>query len=90
MINRLIEFSLKNRCLILLLRAARGLGLLGAAANADRRHSRPQRKPGDRLHRLAGPQPAGSRRPDHLSPDRQPAGAGGRKTCARRRHSASR
>ena len=78
MINRLIEFSLKNRWPHPAgLRAAGRLGLLGTAPDADRRHSRSQREPGDRLHRLGGPQPAGSRRPDHVSADRQPARTGG-------------
>ena len=76
MINRLIELSLQNR----VHRGrpvprARRLGLVGARRDADRRHSRPLRQPGDRLHRLAGPQPAGSRGPGHLSADGQPAGA---------------
>ena len=72
MINRLIEFSLKNRFLVLLAYLLlAGWGYWALLANSHRRHSRSERKPGDRLYRLGGPKPAGSRRPDHLSADRQ-------------------
>ena len=54
---------------------AGGVGILGDAAHAYRRDSRPERKPGDRVYRVAGPQPAGSGRPDHLSADCESARA---------------
>ena len=57
------------------------LGLLGAVAHAHRRHSRPEREPGHRLHRVAGAQPARSRRPGYLPAHREPAGAA---ACAHR------
>ena len=76
MINRLIELSLRNRFIVIALYVAlAGVGLVGARRDADRRHSRPVRQPGHRVHRLAGPQPAGSRGPGHVSADREPAGA---------------
>ena len=79
MINRLLELSLRNR----VPRRRVYLGLAGwgwwaLARDADRRDSRPLRQPGHRLHRLARPQPAGGRRPGHLSADGQPPGAGRR------------
>ena len=74
MINRLIEFSLKNRFLVLLAYALLAAwGYWALASNSHRRDTGPQRKPGHRLYRLAGQQPAGSRRSDHVSADREPA-----------------
>ena len=92
MINRLIEFSMKNRGLIVLIyAAARGLGLLGTAAHADGRHSGPERKPGDRLHRLDGPKPAGDRGPGHVPAVAEAAGTRRRKgRCGRPRSSTTR
>ena len=79
MINRLIELSLRNRFLVVAaFLSLRRVGLVGAQGHADRRDSRSLRQPGHRLHRLAGPQPAGSRGPGHLSADGEPAGAGRR------------
>ena len=42
---------------------------LCAGASAARRHSRPLRHAGDRLHRVSGPGAAGDRGPGHLSAD---------------------
>ena len=58
-----------------------GRGDLGRACrhqHAGRCHPRPVGEPGDRLHRLDGPQPQGDRGPDHLSAFGELAGAGGR------------
>ncbi len=55
--------------------ALAGWGWWAVRAHADRRDPGSVRQPGDRLHRLAGAQPAGGGGPDHLSADRQPAGA---------------
>ena len=77
MIHRLIEFSLKNRFLILLVYALLAVW----------RHWALLRTPIDAIPDLsenqvivytdwAGRKPAGSRRSDHVSPHRQPARAG--------------
>ena len=72
MIERLIEFSAKNRFLVLLLT---GVALAGArvdgAPHPARRHSRPLGHAGHRLLAL-GPQPRHPRGPGHL-PDRHRA-----------------
>ena len=79
MIEKIIEFSIRNRFVVILLSPGRGdLGRPRRHQYAGRRHSRPLGEPGDRLHRLDGPQPQGDRRPDHLSALGQPARAGGR------------
>ena len=70
MINRIIEFSARNRFLVLLLvAAAAAAGWWSLPDHSARRHSRPQRHPGDRLFAL-GPQPRHHRRPGDL-PHRQ-------------------
>ena len=75
MINRLIELSLQNRFIVIALYVGlAGWGWWALRRDADRRDPRPVRQPGHRLHRLAGPQPAGGRGPGHLSADGQPAG----------------
>ena len=76
MIESIIEWSIRNR----LHRdpgvpRARGRGLPRADDDAGRRDPRPVREPGDRLHRLDGPQPPGDRGPDHLPALGQPPGA---------------
>jgi hypothetical protein len=73
MINRLIEFSLKNRFLIVLaylLLAGWGWALLSTPIDAI---PDLQRESGDRLCRLAWPQPK-SGRSDYLPPHRQSSG----------------
>jgi hypothetical protein len=68
-----------------------GLGLVGGHRDSDRRDPGSLGQPGDRLHRLAGAQPAGGRGPGHVSADHQPAGTCGRPGgSGRSRHSASR
>ena len=58
MIEKLIEYSIRNRFLVLILAAALAvLGRLRRAQHAGGRHPRPEREPGHRLHRLDGPQP---------------------------------
>ena len=57
---------------------ARGRGRPRHDDDAGRRDPRPVREPGDRLHRLDGPQPPGDRGPGHLSALGQPPGAGRR------------
>ena len=54
------------------------LGRVLRHPHAGRRHPRSVREPGDRVHRLDGPQPARNRGPDHLSALGEPARAGGR------------
>ena len=79
MIESIIEWSIRNRFLVIL--ASLVLGGRGRPRHADdagRRDSRPVGEPGDRLHRLDGPQPAGDRGPGHLSAVGQPPGAGRR------------
>ena len=79
MIEAIIEWSIRNRCLVIL--AALAVGdrrRPGADDHAGRRDPRPVREPGDRLHRLDGPQPPGDRGPGHLSALGQPPGAGRR------------
>ena len=67
MVERIIEFSARNRVLVLLLT---GAALVGARvvhpAHPAGRHPRPLRHPGDRLLAL-GPQPRHHRGPGHLS-----------------------
>ena len=76
MINRLIDVALKNRFIVVVaVPRPRRLGLVGADVHADRRDSGSLRQPGDRLHRLARPQPAGGRGPGHVSAHGEPPGA---------------
>ncbi len=56
----------------------RRLGLVGDAARAYRCPSRFKRQPGDCFYRLVGAKSSGSRRPGHLSADRQSARVAGR------------
>ena len=79
MIEKLIEYSIRNRFLVLLVAAALAVfAVYAVLQHAGGRHPRPEREPGHRLHRLDGPQSAGDRGPDHLSAVAQAPGTGRR------------
>ena len=77
MIESIIEWSIRNRYLVILASLVLGRrGLPRPDDDAGRRDPRPLREPGHRLHRLDGPEPPGDRGPGHLSALGQPPGAG--------------
>ena len=92
MIARLIAWSARNLLLVFFGTALRRRRRhLCARASAARRHSRPLRHAGHRLHGVSGPGAAGDRGPGHLSADHGDAdGAAARRWCAASPSSASR
>ena len=76
MVSRIIEFCARNRLVVLF---GVAIATLAAAlvdlAHQARRHPRPLRPAGHRLHRVDGPQPHARRGPGHL-PDRLGADLG--------------
>ena len=61
MIERIIEYSIRNRFIVIMATLVIvGVGRLRGHQHAGRCDSRPEREPGDRLHRLDGSQPAGN------------------------------
>ena len=92
MIARLIAWSASNLMLVLDRHRIRGRRRhLGAEDAAARRHPRPLRHPGHRLHRVSGAGAAGGRGPGHLSADHGDADrAADPKWCAGSRSSACR
>ena len=78
MIEKIIEFSIRNRFVVILSGPGGDRrGHLRRRQHAHRRHSRPVGEPGHRLHRLDGPQPARHRGPDHQAAIAEPARTGG-------------
>ena len=74
MIDRIIEISARNRFMVFLFVAAAAHGrLVVDETHSARRHSRPQRHPGDRLLAM-GPQPRHPRGPGHVSDRQRDAG----------------
>ena len=79
MIEKIIEYSIRNRFLVMIVAAALAAWAIYAVINTPV-DAIPDlsRKPGHRLHRLDGPQPPGDRGPDHLPALGQPPRAGRR------------
>ena len=92
MLKGIIDFSLKNKFIVLLGDARAGARRrLRRSQHSAGRHSRPLGRAGHHLHRMAGPGAADRPGPGHLSDHDQDAfGAAKRKSCAAIRSTASR